>query len=81
MEENEIERIELTAAQQQRLQRFKEMIEPLQKQIAAYELGVNSMLNTVTECRGAKQGVRYSLTPDEKSLVMIREETDDVAQQ
>ena len=64
-----LDRIELTPAQQQRVQQFKRQIEPLRAQSAALEQGVHAMLLTVIESHGAVEGSNYSLTDDGSALI------------
>ena len=64
-----MERIELTQNQLRRLASFRDQIQPMRKEIAALEKGVNAMLSTILEAHGAADGVEYELTPDETALV------------
>lgn len=68
-----LDRIELTPAQQQRVQQFKRQLEPLKAQAAALEQGVHAMLSTLIELRGASEGASYSLTDDGSALVRQEE--------
>ena len=82
----EKQRIELSEKQQQRVAAFRAplegvvaQIQSLQKQESALRMGVETLLATVLECRGADDQARYQLSDDGTYLSFVGEATNGVA--